>query len=460
MNQVRESNKSQATLIISSFAILQSLSSSTPSPSLPSIARSFNITNGVEQTLVLSIFQLGLSFGPFALAPISELYGRFWIVQGASIWFMIWNLACGFSQSSTQLIIFRLFAGIGGTASVLGGGVLSDVWLPHQRGRGLSVYSLAPNLGPALGPLLGGWIAEYSTWRWGFWSVAAANAAVQFTTFIWLRETYAPKLLADKAARLRQETGNMDLHTEWDDPDRTIFALWRRNFKRPWKLFFTQPIVLVLGVYNAYNYGLLYLFISTFPRLWEDVYHESTGIAGLNFISLALGSLFASQICAPTNDHIYKRLKKRFGYADEQEGVPEFRVPLMLLGAILNPIGLLWYGWSAEAKVFWLMPNIGVFLYAAGSLLCYQCIQVYIVDAYTSYAASAFAASTLLRSLSSFGFPLFAPYIVQGLGYGFEGVLLAGIAIVIGIPTPFVMWKYGARIRAKSRFCAGNTVQT
>jgi hypothetical protein len=104
-------------------------------------------------------------------------------------------------------------------------------------------------------------------------------------------------------------------------------------------------------LYNAYNYGLLYLFISTFPKLWEDVYGESTGTGSLNFISVATGNLFASQICAPCNDAIYRVLKSRYGYAAEEDGVPEFRLPLMVIGGLITPIGLflvrlpdlLWY---------------------------------------------------------------------------------------------------------------------
>ena len=49
------------------------------------------------------------------------------------------------------------------------------------------------------------------------------------------------------------------------------------------------------------------------------------------------------------------------------------------------------------------MPNIGVALYAGGSLICVQYIRTSIIDAYTSYAVSAFAATTFLRSLAAFG---------------------------------------------------------
>lgn len=47
----------------------------------------------------------------------------------------------------------------------------------------------------------------------------------------------------------------------------------------------------------------------------------------------------------------------------------------------------------------------------------------------------------------------------EGLGYRWEGTLLGLVAILLGIPAPVLMWRYGARIRAKSPFCAGEVVQ-
>lgn len=185
-------------------------------------------------------------------------------------------------------------------------------------------------------------MVEKTTWRWGFWSISIANVFVQIVCFVYIRETYAPRILGQKAARLRIETGKEGLYTKWDDPDRTLMKLYARAFSRPWKLLLTQPMIQVLAVYNAYNYGLLYLFISTFPRLWADKYGESSGIGSLNFISIAVGNLIASQIGAPCNDAIYRILKRRYDYAEEEDGVPEFRLPLMVVGAVLTPAGLFW----------------------------------------------------------------------------------------------------------------------
>lgn len=85
----------------------------------------------------------------------------------------------------------------------------------------------------------------------------------------------------------------------------------------------------------------------------------------------------------------------------------------------------------------------------------FQCTQTYIVDAYSRYAASAVSAAVVLRSLAGFGFPLFAPYMYQGLNLNWGNSLLGFIAIGLGIPAPVLLWKFGHRLRAKSTYAAG-----
>ena len=143
----------------------------------------------------------------------------------------------------------------------------------------------------------------------------------------------------------------------------------------------------------------MYLVLSTFPSVWEEVYHESTGIGGLNYISLGIGFFLGTQICAPINDRIYRKLKKR----NNNVGKPEFRVPLMVPGAILVPIGLFIYGWTAYEHTHWILPNIGAAIFSAGTIMGFQCCQTYIVDAYSRFAASAVASAVVLRSLAGFG---------------------------------------------------------
>jgi MFS family permease len=380
------------------------------------------------------------------------MYGRVIVLQLANAFYLCFNLGCGFAQSKGQMIAFRFLSGLGGSAPLaIGGGVLSDLFRAEERGRAISIYSLAPLLGPAVGPIAGGFISEKTTWRWVFWATTIADAVIQVMGLFFLQETYTPVLLHRKKLKLIKETGNENLHTEYDRPDRTVVRTLETSLGRPFKLLGTQIIIQVLALYMAYLYGLMYLVLSTFPALWSSVYHESIGIGGLNYISLGCGFFIGTQICAPLQDRIYTALKARNGGV----GRPEFRVPLMIPGAILVPVGLFWYGWTAEKHAHWILPNLGAAIFAAGVITGFQCIQTYIVDSYTRYAASAIGAATVLRSLAGFGFPLFAPYMYARLGYGWGNSLLGFLAIALGWPAPILLWLYGEKLRKRSTFAAG-----
>ncbi|KAI9835114.1 MAG: hypothetical protein M1838_005371 [Thelocarpon superellum] len=442
--------KWSATIVVSLFTFISPVSSSMVAPALTAISQELGITSEIESQLSLSIFVLAYAVGPLFLAPMSEMFGRVPVLQLSNLFYLVFNIACGLSQSSGQLIAFRFLSGLGGSAPLaIGGGVLSDCWLADQRGRAISIYSLAPLLGPAVGPIAGGFISERTTWRWVFWATSIADGVVQILGVFFLQETYAPTLLRRKRDRRRRETGEAAWHTEFDGS--SFVSVLERSLVRPFRLLGTQVIVQVLAVYMAFLYGLLYLVLSTFPTLWEQRYHESVGIGGLNYISLGVGFFLATQTTAPINDRLYRLLRAR----NDGVGQPEFRVPLMVPGSFLVPAGLFWYGWSAQAQVHWIVPNLGAAVLAAGIIICFQCIQTYLVDSYTRYAASAIGAASFLRSLAGFGFPLFAPYLYAKLQYGWGNSLLGFLAIVLGVPAPFLLWKFGADLRARSPFAAG-----
>ncbi|QGA12702.1 hypothetical protein EYB26_000346 [Talaromyces marneffei] len=443
-----------AVFVVSCYTFISPVSSSMVAPDLTAIAKDLNIANGVELEMTLSIFVLAYSIGPLFLGPLSEIYGRAIVLQLANLFFLVFNIACGVAQTKTQMIVFRFLAGLGGSAPLaIGGGVMSDCFRPEERGRAVAVYSLAPLLGPAVGPIAGGFIAENTTWRWCFYSTSILTGVIQFAGLFILQETYGPKLLNRKAKKLRKETQDLSWHTEYEDTSRTFTTILSTAMCRPFILLATQPIVQALALFMAYIYGLMYLMLASFPTVWTgpDYYNESVGIGGLNYISLGLGFFIGSQISARLIDLVYRRLKARNGGV----GAPEFRTPLLGIGALAIPIGLFIYGWTAEYRTHWIAPNIGAVIFSIGAIMTFQCIQTYLVDSYTRYAASALAAATVLRSLAGFGFPLFAQYMYSALHYGWGNSLLAFIGIGIGIPAPLLLWKYGAKLRAMSPFAAG-----
>ena len=112
-------------------------------------------------------------------------------------------------------------------------------------------------MGPAIGPIAGGFITEKTSWRWIFHATSICDAFIQLLGLWLLQETYAPVILHRKKNKLMKETGNLDLHTQWDDPKRKLSTTMKIAFIRPFKLLGTQIIVQVAAIYLAYLYGLM-----------------------------------------------------------------------------------------------------------------------------------------------------------------------------------------------------------
>lgn len=87
-------------------------------PALPQVAEDLKIRSEAQTQLMLSAYVVSYVFGPFLFAPLSELYGRLPILQLASLWFLLWNLLCGFAHSEGMLVTARLMAGMGASAAL------------------------------------------------------------------------------------------------------------------------------------------------------------------------------------------------------------------------------------------------------------------------------------------------------------------------------------------------------
>jgi len=91
---------------------------------------------------------------------------------------------------------------------------------------------------------------------------------------------------------------------------------------------------------------------------------------------------------------VYGRLTE----ANGGKGLPEYRLPVLFVTAWFVPIGLFWYGWSAQAHTYWIMPVIGTVFFGCAMVSIFVSIGNYLVDGFR-FAASAMAAATVLRSL-------------------------------------------------------------
>ncbi|KAG9317591.1 major facilitator superfamily domain-containing protein [Chiua virens] len=421
-----------ATSLVSFYTFVTPLGSSMMAPGLQDLASKYGITNPTITGMTLSIFLLSFAIGPLLLGPLSEMYGRAWVLHIGNLVFLCFNLGCALAPTANAFLAFRFLSGFAGSAPIAcGGGVISDLFEEKERASAMALYTLGPLIGPAIGPVMGGFISQTVGIEYVFYVIVALCGAASALAIPFLRETYAPiirrRLHAHRADPEQGVTGS-------DVPDRLSY-LWV-NLKRPVILLTRSFICFILSLYM----GLSRRAISD---LFSTVYHFSVGIGGLAYIGLGLGFLIATIFGARISDQIYVR--RRNG----GQGKPEMRVPTLIFGSFFAPIGLFWYGWSAQARVHWIMPIIGTAIYGFALMTTFLPIQLYLVDTFT-YSASALAAASVFRSLLGFIFPLFGEQMYARLGYGGGNSLLAGLAIVIGIPFPVWIYYYGERIRARS----------
>jgi predicted MFS family arabinose efflux permease len=136
----------------------------------------------------------------------------------------------------------------------------------------------------------------------------------------------------------------------------------KNSVVRPLKMLFTEPIVFIFSLYVAFLFGYLYLFLTTFPRVFMDQYGFSTKNTGLTYIGLGVGMIFGVAIAGKGSDILYKLLVKR----NNSNLLSEYRLPPLAISAPLVAIGLFWYGWSAQAKRYWIIPILGTVVFGMG----------------------------------------------------------------------------------------------
>lgn len=357
---------------------------------------------------------------------------------------------------------------------------MGEIWQPHQRGRSLAILSTITLLGPCIGPILGGVIAErsVSSWRWAFWSTSIFNFVLQLLCFRFLHESHAPTILRRRNKHQRDESDTNQTRQLFS----SSLVVLRGAFKRPFFLLFTQPASQGLILYSGLQFGTLYIFLSTLIQPFMKIYGQSLMIASLNYISFGIGQTLGAQVCAPITDAIYRRRsnqklreddveKEKVGSRVNTDSSPELRIYPMIPALFLASCGLLLFGWSLHFKTHWIVPNIGIIIFSAGSSACVQCINAYMIDMFSSmqrstpnpavaviqtqpninWSASAMASLWAIKSLGGFAFPLFAIDMFNSLGWGWSGFLLAILNLLVGLPVTIILVQYGGKLRAKGR---------
>jgi DHA1 family multidrug resistance protein-like MFS transporter len=386
---------------------------------------------------------------------MSELYRRRLPIVIANFGFGIFAIAIATAANVQTVMISCFFDGLFGSCPLtVVAAIFADIYSNETRGLAVAAFSATVFMDAMLAPFIGGFLTiSYLGWRW----TEYISSFVGFSAFIlalFFLETYPPLILVSKASELRRLTKNWGIHAKQEEIEVGMRELIVKNVGRPLRILFTEPIVLLISIYMAFIYGLLYTFLTAYALVFQGVYGMNAGVGSLPYFGLVIGELIAFVAVVLMNGSYVKKLQ-----ANNNVPVPEWRLPLVMAGAPIFAAGPFWFGWTGYTNsITWIVPTLSGLFTGFGLFSIFLQLMNYIIDAYLMFAASAIAGNTFMRSLFGAISPLFTRYMYKGIGINYGETLVGCIAVVL-VPLPFIFHFYGRKIRAKSTFAPAPDIE-
>jgi MFS family permease len=151
--------------------------------------------------------------------------------------FFIWIIPSAVAKNIQTMLIARFLDGISGSAFLsVAGGTVGDMFNREQLQLPMLIYTASPFVGPSIGPLFGGFINQYTTWRWTFYMLLIWSGANLAFIALFVPETYHPVLLRKKAQKMRKETGDERWKAPMEKSNKSISKTIAYSLLRPFQL--------------------------------------------------------------------------------------------------------------------------------------------------------------------------------------------------------------------------------
>ncbi|MCJ1401853.1 hypothetical protein MMC11_005070 [Xylographa trunciseda] len=334
----------------------------------------------------------GIAFGGFFFAPVAHILGRcsviFWALIGCLVC-QIWASFMTHSDQYNAYIVSRLFAGIfGGVPSVLGPGLLMDLYPLTQHGRAFNIFHSSLLLGTIAGPTISAFISANNVWTVEYWWTVAFLAFTIVLTFLVLEETGSDRVSNMSKTRIP----NSFLHNR----AATFFfgtkVVPHTTIKRTLRvaalpvLIGLCPVTVLMGTFTLVSFGF-YIAMNALTPVWLQNPREASGYgftiqqnAAFTFFHW-LGLLLALVYGHALNDYLPLALSAR-----RNTWKPEYRLHSLWI-VVCMPIGLGLFGAALRYHLSWGVLAVGWVLVTVGSLSVVPVAVNYICECFPDYPA-------------------------------------------------------------------------
>lgn len=147
-SQVSRRSGTQVLVLLASLAALGTLATNIILPSFPSMGAELGISSR-EMGLTLSYFFVAFAVGQLLVGPVSDRYGRKWLVIGGLLIFSLGSLLCAYASSLHTLLAGRVVQALGVcAASVLSRAIARDLFEGEALARILALIMVAMAAAP------------------------------------------------------------------------------------------------------------------------------------------------------------------------------------------------------------------------------------------------------------------------------------------------------------------------
>lgn len=455
------------TAIVAGCAMGAPMGSAIVMPALQDIRIAFGASSTVANMSV-AVYMLSMAIFPLWWSSFSETVGRRTIYLISFTMFTLFAILSAVSTNMAMLIVMRTLSG-GAAASVqaVGAGTVADIWEPKERGKAMGMFYLGPLCGPLFAPIIGGVLAQTLGWRSTQWFLAIYGGLTLILITFAMPETLRRKDLPS-AALPQQATSTSEKNASRPDLTRvstrqsvqvktkTTLRTLRRYFLDPLIVltWLRYPPVALTVYYASITFGTLYcLNISIQASFSTSPYSYKTIIVGLLYIPGSLGYILASLFGGRWIDKIMHREARKAGRYDEFGKLvlrPEDRMrENAWIAAVVWPGALIWYGWTVQHGVIWIVPMIANFFFGVGSMLIFSLSSTMLTEFMPKRASAGIAINNFVRNICSFTGAVVAEPIIHAIGNGWFMTILGLWSLVTGLMVVYAMGRFGPRWRGK-----------